>query len=93
MFPWNPVPQGYHGVIVGWDRTCCEDDAWRSLAQVDRLARRENQPFYHVLVDQVSHSAASGCYATRIVLHAVRLYLLYCGFVDLVPRHGRDRLS
>jgi len=44
--------KGYQGVIVGWDRTCCEDDEWRKRAEVSRLARRENQPFYHVLVDQ-----------------------------------------
>lgn len=44
--------KGYQGVIVGWDMTCCEDDEWRERAQVSRLARRENQPFYHVLVDE-----------------------------------------
>lgn len=52
--------QGYRGVIVGWDRTCCEDDEWRERAQVNRLSRRDNQPFYHVLVDQVSKRGVPG---------------------------------
>jgi hemimethylated DNA binding protein len=47
------VLQGYQGVIVGWDRTCCEDELWKTKAKVDRLARREKQPFYHLFVDQV----------------------------------------
>ncbi|XP_030505593.2 clp protease adapter protein ClpF, chloroplastic isoform X1 [Cannabis sativa] len=42
---------GYKGVICGMDPVCCESSSWMETAQVEKLPRGSNQPFYQVLVD------------------------------------------
>ncbi|KAG6598627.1 Clp protease adapter protein ClpF, chloroplastic, partial [Cucurbita argyrosperma subsp. sororia] len=42
---------GYRGVICGMDPVCCESSSWMEIAQVEKLSRGPNQPFYQVLVD------------------------------------------
>ncbi|OIT28905.1 PREDICTED: uncharacterized protein LOC109212061 [Nicotiana attenuata] len=42
---------GYRGVICGMDPICCESSSWMETAQVDKLSRGPDQPFYQVLVD------------------------------------------
>lgn len=33
------------------DPVCCESSSWMEIAQVEKLSRGSNQPFYQVLVD------------------------------------------
>ncbi|XP_051122108.1 clp protease adapter protein ClpF, chloroplastic [Andrographis paniculata] len=42
---------GYRGVICGMDPVCCESKSWMDVANVDKLTRGSDQPFYQVLVD------------------------------------------
>ncbi|KAK9116587.1 hypothetical protein Sjap_015534 [Stephania japonica] len=42
---------GYRAVICGMDPVCCESNSWKEIAQVEKLSRGCNQPFYQVLVD------------------------------------------
>ncbi|TMW95828.1 hypothetical protein EJD97_008286 [Solanum chilense] len=42
---------GYRGVICGMDPICCESNSWMENAQVEKLTRGPDQPFYQVLVD------------------------------------------
>ncbi|KAM7250060.1 hypothetical protein ACFE04_021943 [Oxalis oulophora] len=42
---------GYRAVICGMDPVCCETSSWMEAAQIDKLPRGSNQPFYQVLVD------------------------------------------
>ncbi|KAL8533690.1 hypothetical protein ACS0TY_009910 [Phlomoides rotata] len=42
---------GYRAVICGMDPVCCESKSWIEAANVDKLARGPDQPFYQVLVD------------------------------------------
>ncbi|KAE8023173.1 hypothetical protein FH972_008908 [Carpinus fangiana] len=42
---------GYCAVICGMDPMCCESSSWMEIAQVEKLSRGSNQPFYQVLVD------------------------------------------
>ncbi|KAG2707039.1 hypothetical protein I3760_05G129400 [Carya illinoinensis] len=42
---------GYRAVICGMDPMCCESSSWMEIAQVEKLSRGSNQPFYQVLVD------------------------------------------
>lgn len=41
--------EGYQGVVVGWDRQCCESEDWINTAQCEQF---REEPFYHVLVDE-----------------------------------------
>ncbi|KAG0472391.1 hypothetical protein HPP92_016937 [Vanilla planifolia] len=47
---WHKV-FGYRAVICGMDPVCCESSSWMEIANVDKLSRGPNQPFYQVLVD------------------------------------------
>ncbi|MCF8706257.1 heat shock protein HspQ [Corynebacterium sp. MC-25] len=42
---------GYRAVICGMDPVCSESGSWMEIAQVEKLSRGSNQPFYQVLVD------------------------------------------
>ncbi|KAG8078044.1 hypothetical protein GUJ93_ZPchr0007g3465 [Zizania palustris] len=42
---------GYRGVICGLDPVCCESKSWMETANVEKLSKGPNQPFYQVLVD------------------------------------------
>ncbi|EEF50790.1 clp protease adapter protein ClpF, chloroplastic [Ricinus communis] len=42
---------GYQAVVCGMDPVCCESSSWMETAQVEKLSRGSNQPFYQVLVD------------------------------------------
>lgn len=42
---------GYRAVICGMDPVCCESKSWMDGANVDKLTRGPDQPFYQVLVD------------------------------------------
>lgn len=42
---------GYQAVICGMDPVCCESKSWIEGANVDKLTRGPDQPFYQVLVD------------------------------------------
>ncbi|XP_050235902.1 clp protease adapter protein ClpF, chloroplastic isoform X2 [Mercurialis annua] len=42
---------GYRAIICGMDPVCCESKSWMETAQVEKLTRGSNQPFYQVLVD------------------------------------------
>ncbi|KAF3431542.1 hypothetical protein FNV43_RR26273 [Rhamnella rubrinervis] len=42
---------GYQAVVCGMDPVCCESSSWMETAQVEKLPRGSNQPFYQVLVD------------------------------------------
>ena len=48
---------GYRGVVVALDRACQAPDSWyeRNQSRPER-----NQAWYHVLVDQASHSGQGG---------------------------------
>lgn len=44
--------KGYRGVVVGWDRRCCEGEEWAAQQEEEGgLKAGANQFFYHVLVD------------------------------------------
>ncbi|XP_052185586.1 clp protease adapter protein ClpF, chloroplastic isoform X2 [Diospyros lotus] len=40
---------GYQGIICGMDPVCCESSSWKEIAQVDKLSRGPDQPFYQLL--------------------------------------------
>ncbi|KAK6157861.1 hypothetical protein DH2020_012109 [Rehmannia glutinosa] len=42
---------GYRAVICGMDPVCCESKSWIDGANVEKLTRGPDQPFYQVLVD------------------------------------------
>ncbi|KAL5553687.1 hypothetical protein UlMin_041088 [Ulmus minor] len=42
---------GYRAVVCGMDPVCCESSSWMETAQIEKLSRGSNQPFYQVLVD------------------------------------------
>ncbi|CAL1360300.1 unnamed protein product [Linum trigynum] len=42
---------GYRGVICGMDPVCCESSSWMEAAQIQKMDRGPNQPFYQLLVD------------------------------------------
>ncbi|CAM0882542.1 unnamed protein product [Alopecurus aequalis] len=42
---------GYRAVICGMDPVCCESKSWMETANVEKLSKGPNQPFYQVLVD------------------------------------------
>lgn len=42
------LTSGYRGVICGMDPMCCESSSWMETAQVDKLSRGPDQPFYQV---------------------------------------------
>lgn len=42
---------GYRGVVVGWDRQCCETEEWLERSGAQDLRRGTRQTFYHLLVD------------------------------------------
>ncbi|KAG6480412.1 clp protease adapter protein ClpF, chloroplastic-like isoform X1 [Zingiber officinale] len=42
---------GYLAVICGMDPVCCESNSWMEVANVDKLIKGPNQPFYQILVD------------------------------------------
>ncbi|KAH6771185.1 uvrB/uvrC motif-containing protein [Perilla frutescens var. hirtella] len=42
---------GYRAVICGMDPMCCESKSWIDSANIDKLTRGPDQPFYQVLVD------------------------------------------
>ncbi|GJM93038.1 hypothetical protein PR202_ga09556 [Eleusine coracana subsp. coracana] len=46
-----PNFEGYRGVICGMDPVCCESKSWMETANVEKLSKGPNQPFYQVLVD------------------------------------------
>ncbi|XWS23130.1 hypothetical protein CRYUN_Cryun29cG0094800 [Craigia yunnanensis] len=39
---------GYRAVVCGMDPGCCETSSWMEAAQVKKLSRGSNQPFYQV---------------------------------------------
>eukprot|EP00271_Cylindrocystis_brebissonii_P008228 TRINITY_DN22252_c0_g1_i1.p1 TRINITY_DN22252_c0_g1~~TRINITY_DN22252_c0_g1_i1.p1 ORF type:complete len:416 (+),score=70.45 TRINITY_DN22252_c0_g1_i1:570-1817(+) len=41
----------YRGVICGYDPVCCETEKWIETAQIAKLPRGRNQPFYQLLTD------------------------------------------
>lgn len=46
---------GYRAVVCGMDPVCCESSSWMEAAEVEKLPRGSNQPFYQVLVDVRTH--------------------------------------
>ncbi|KAL3819511.1 hypothetical protein ACJIZ3_005416 [Penstemon smallii] len=42
---------GYQAVICGMDPVCCESKSWMDGANVEKLTRGPDQPFYQVLVN------------------------------------------
>lgn len=42
---------GYRAVVCGMDPVCSESSTWMETAQVEKLRRGSNQPFYQILVD------------------------------------------
>lgn len=41
---------GYRAVVCGMDPICCESSSWMEAAEVEKLPRGSNQPFYQVLL-------------------------------------------
>ncbi|TQD89293.1 hypothetical protein C1H46_025142 [Malus baccata] len=41
----------YRAVVCGMDPVCSESSSWMETAQVEKLTRGSNQPFYQILVD------------------------------------------
>jgi len=41
---------GYRAVVCGMDPICSESSSWMEAAEVEKLPRGSNQPFYQVLV-------------------------------------------
>uniref|UniRef100_A0A2N9J3T0 Hemimethylated DNA-binding domain-containing protein n=1 Tax=Fagus sylvatica TaxID=28930 RepID=A0A2N9J3T0_FAGSY len=56
---------GYHAVICGMDPVCCESSSWMEIAQVEKLSRGCNQPFYQVLVDVHADSSLLVAYVAE----------------------------
>lgn len=50
--------KGYQAVVVGWDKNCCETEAWQAENGIDNLRIGTQQPFYHLLVDDRDWGAA-----------------------------------
>ncbi|CAA7039648.1 unnamed protein product [Microthlaspi erraticum] len=46
---------GYRAVVCGMDPICCESSSWMEAAEIKKLPRGSNQPFYQVLVDVRTH--------------------------------------
>ncbi|CAN8266645.1 unnamed protein product [Cochlearia groenlandica] len=46
---------GYRAIVCGMDPVCCESSSWMESAEVEKLPRGSNQPFYQVLVDVRTH--------------------------------------
>lgn len=46
---------GYRAVVCGMDPICSESSSWMEAAEVEKLPRGSNQPFYQVLVDVRTH--------------------------------------
>uniref|UniRef100_A0A1J3JRX4 F-box only protein 21 n=1 Tax=Noccaea caerulescens TaxID=107243 RepID=A0A1J3JRX4_NOCCA len=46
---------GYRAVVCGMDPVCCESSSWMEAAEIEKLPRGSNQPFYQVLVDVRTH--------------------------------------
>ena len=46
-------------VITGWDRKCMASLEWIQRMGVDRLDRKDQQPFYNVLVNDGSNRYAA----------------------------------
>jgi hypothetical protein len=40
--------EGYRAVICGMDPVCCESKSWMETANVEKLSKGPNQPFYQV---------------------------------------------
>merc|ERR1719383_144103 len=49
----------YKCVVYGWDKRCKASTSWIRQMGVDRLPRKDNQPFYNVLVEDGSNRYAA----------------------------------
>ena len=56
----------YRGVVVGFDRTCQQSEAWMRSMNVDTLKHGRNQPFYHVLPDTRDRPGAQLTYVAQV---------------------------
>lgn len=66
----------YKCVIYDWDPVCLAATEWQENNNIKKLAYKDNQPFYNVLVEDGSHRyVAQG-------FHSVQLFV--CCFVKLV---------
>ncbi|CAN1152741.1 Clp protease adapter protein ClpF, chloroplastic [Linum perenne] len=75
---------GYRAVICGMDPVCCESSSWMEAAQIQKLDRGPNQPFYQVdyvaedsLIapdkpDLQETSSRSSNYAISLIGHATK---------------------
>jgi len=55
----------YRGVVVGYDQTCQQSEAWMRSMNVDTLQHGRNQPFYHVLPDTRDRPGAQLTYVAQ----------------------------
>ena len=62
---------GYRGVVIGWSSTCEAPQEWQEAMQIDRLQHKENQAFYHTLVDTRDRPGEQRTYmaAENVSLH------------------------
>lgn len=58
-----------HGIVCRWDNECCENEKWKTSADVSSLERGQEQMFYHVLVDSRDWPADSADVPVAYVAH------------------------
>eukprot|EP00850_Spirogloea_muscicola_P000011 SM000001S04413 [mRNA] locus=s1:1028:2732:- [translate_table: standard] len=56
---------GYRGVIFGWDRICSRPIDWMVRMRIFDLPSGADQPFYHVLPDEVGREASQPKYVAQ----------------------------
>jgi len=57
---------GYEAIVCGMDPVCCESTSWMEIAQVHKLSKGANQPFYQVLVNVHTNPDILIAYGTKI---------------------------
>jgi hypothetical protein len=88
----TPV-EGYRGVICGMDPVCCESKSWMETANVEKLSKGPNQPFY-----QVNAASNRLCIHSSLnisVLSSCSICKLYCNaiFVKFTLSYSSTKLT
>ena len=63
--------EGYRAVICGMDPVCCESKSWMVTANVEKLSKGPNQPFY-----QVNDASSLSCSSVSTVPSKSQFFFL-----------------
>merc|ERR1711915_924530 len=78
----------YKCVIYGWDSRCTASRRWIQEMGVDRLARKDKQPFYNVLVEDGSNRYAADENLTRCEPEEIPHSEVGKSFKEFLPSYG-----